>query len=319
MQGSLKTRPAWSQFLILIGICLVSLIVISLIGTIILASTAGMKLSELTDMAKWDYTKPGVIYVLRGMQVIQFIGLFLIPVFICARLFSTNTTKYLGLTAPSKPGYILAGIAIMIVSIPLINLLGEWNRHVQFPDEIKRWMENAEKEAAKAIQALLSKHTVTDLLLNIICIAGLAAVGEELLFRGVAQRLLIKMFKSPWAGIIVSAILFSALHMQFYGFLPRFVLGIFLGAVYWYSGSLWVAILGHFVYDALLIVLAYFYPEMLKDESTIQMNSLALAGTVSAVITVLTLLWMRKNSTITYEQVYADDNKPVKDHPFDFE
>jgi membrane protease YdiL (CAAX protease family) len=318
MHGLLKSKPAWSQFIILISICLVSFFILSLVGMTLLATLSGIKLTEMGNMAKWDFSKPEVIFIIRGMQVVQFISLFLIPVFLCARLFSTNTKKYLGFKAPSNSIYFITGIGIMIVSIPLINLLGEWNRNVQFPSGMEKWMRESEKDAARSVQALLTKQTIKDLLINIACIAGLAAVGEELLFRGMAQRLLIKMFKSPWAGIIIAAILFSALHMQFYGFLPRFMLGIFLGAAYWYSGSLWVAMLGHFVYDAVLIVLAYYNPEMLNDEPSVKASSLAAAGAVSAALVTLLFLWMKKNSTETYEQVYADDAVPVKDHPFDF-
>ena len=176
-----------------------------------------------------------------------------------------------------------------------------------------------EEEAARTIKALLSRHTIQDLLLNLIFIAGLAAVGEELLFRGMVQRLLIKLFKSPWAGIVVSALIFSAMHMQFYGFLPRFVLGVLLGAVYWYSGSLCVAMLAHFIYDAVLIIAAYYNPEMLEQESTVQFSNMALVGSISLALVVLLLLWMKKRSTATFASVYADDAIPVKNHPFDFE
>jgi hypothetical protein len=316
MRGLLKSRPAWSQFLLLICVALVSLFIIGLLGTSVLAKMTGKSLKELSDLSKWDYTKPETIFLLRGMQVVQFISLFLVPVLLCAWFFSDNTKKYLGLKAPSNVMYFLVGVGIMIISIPLINLLGELNSYVQFPSGIEKWMKDSEKDAARSVQALLTRHTIKDLLLNIICIAGLAAVGEELLFRGMAQRLLIKMFQSPWAGIIVTALLFSAMHLQFYGFLPRFLLGIFLGAVYWYSGSLWVAILGHFVYDALLIVLAYFNPAMINDDQVIKLSSLALGGAVSAVLVVALVLWMRKASAVTYSKVYAEDDVPVKNHPF---
>jgi hypothetical protein len=292
---------------------------VGLVGTLVLASISGLELKQITDMAKWDYSDPRIIFLLRGMQVVQFISLFLIPVFLCAWLYSTNTTKYLKLKAPANPGYLVVGVGIMLVSLPLIGLLGEWNRQVQFPSGIEHWMKSSEEEAAKSVKALLSRHTLMDLFSNLVCVAGLAAVGEELLFRGMAQRLLIKMFKSPWAGIIVAAFLFSAIHLQFYGFLPRFVLGILLGAAFWYSGSLWVAILGHFVYDGLLIVMAYYKPEILQDENVVQANNLALSGAISAVLVVASLVWMIRYSKTSYSEVYAEDVKPLKDHPFDFE
>jgi hypothetical protein len=131
-----------------------------------------------------------------------------------------------------------------------------------------------------------------------------------------AQRLLIKMFRSPWPGIIIAAFLFSALHMQFYGFFPRFALGILLGAAYWYSGSLWTAIVAHFIYDALLVVLVYFNPAMLNEDNLVSANNIALTGTVSFVAVALLIEWMRRKSITTYGEVYADDAVPVKDHPF---
>jgi membrane protease YdiL (CAAX protease family) len=207
----------------------------------------------------------------------------------------------------------------MIVALPLVNWLGELNKNVQFPNGLEDWMKSSEEEAAKTVKALLSKQTIQDLVLNVICIAGLAAVGEELLFRGMVQRLLIKMFRTPWPGIIIAAFLFSAMHMQFYGFLPRFMLGILLGAIYWYSGSLWIAMLAHFVYDGVLIVLVYFNPEMLKDEQSVTATNIALIGSISFAGVVLLIEWMRKKTTTTYAEVYADDDKPVKNHPFDFE
>lgn len=318
MKGLLKSKPAGNQFLLLISIALVSFFILGRVGVKILGLITGVSDNAMLDTTKINLSEPVYIAYMRGMQVIQFIALFLIPSIICAELFSTNPKKYLGLKKPSINLYLIAGIAAMIVAIPLVNWLGALNKNIIFPSGIEQWLRSSEDEAARTTQALLSKHTINDLLLNVILIAGLAAVGEELLFRGMVQRLLIKMFKSPWPGIIVTAILFSAMHMQFYGFFPRLLLGILLGAIYWYSGSLWTAILAHFVYDGLLIVLVYFNPEMLNDDTVVKTSSLALAGSISFVLVVLLIEWMRKKTRATYDEVYADD-EPAKNKPFDFE
>jgi hypothetical protein len=207
----------------------------------------------------------------------------------------------------------------MVLAIPFAEYLGLLNRNIPFPDSWASWMKDAEADAEKTIKILLSKHTAKDLFLNIVFIAGLAALGEELLFRGMAQRLLIKMFKNPWAGIIIAAAIFSAIHMQFYGFLPRFALGVLLGAIYWYSGSLWVAIAAHFVYDALLLILVFFNPEMEANSETVKMNNIALLAAISFILVVAGIWWMQQRSSTRYQQVYADDDIPVKDHPFDLE
>jgi membrane protease YdiL (CAAX protease family) len=250
------------------------------------------------------------------MQVVQFIGLFLIPTALAAWLFADRTRPYLQLKAPHRPGYWMTGIGIMLLAIPFSIWLGELNKQLPFSPEMRQWMQQAEDEANRTVKALLSQRSVKDLLLNLVFIAGLAAVGEELLFRGVLQRLLIKWFRSPWWGIIISAALFSAIHLQFMGFFPRLLLGILLGAVFWYSGSLWVAIAAHFVYDAVLIIAAWRSPEMLNDDTTIPMQQLALAGTISFAAVVFLLEWIRRRSRTRFEDVYAADQEPYKDQPF---
>lgn len=316
MKGLLKSKRPSTQFLLLICFALASFFLVGLLGTVLLSRISGMSLQDMSESSKWDYNSETLVTVIRGMQFIQFIALFIIPSFLCAWLYSTNSREYLGLRPPSRPVYFLAGIAVLLLALPLVNLLGEWNRGIPFPSGLAQWMKEQEEEAAKSIKALLSRHSIQDLAWNIISIAGLAAVGEELLFRGMVQRLLIKWFKSPWAGILVAAFLFSAMHVQFYGFLPRFVLGILLGAVYWYSGSLWTAILAHFVYDAFLIVLVYFNPASLNDENSLNVSGLAFVAVLSGAAVGALLWWMRSKSSTRFEEVYAPDAEPLKDHPF---
>lgn len=316
MRGFLKNRSGGNQFLLVISIALVSFFIVGMIGTLVVAKMTGLSLGQLSDTSKWDFNHPQLVTAIRGMQVVQFIGLFIIPSALAAWLFSEKTSPYLRLQAPHRPGYWLAGIGIMLLAIPFSIWLGELNKQLPFSPDMRQWMQQAEDEANRTVKALLSRRSVTDLLLNLVFIAGLAAVGEELLFRGVLQRLLIKWFRSPWWGIIISAALFSAIHLQFMGFFPRLLLGILLGAIFWYSGSLWVAIAAHFVYDAVLIYAAWRSPEMLNDDTTVPATQLALAGTISFAAVVFLLEWIRRRSRTRFEEVYAADQEPFKDHPF---
>lgn len=318
MKGLLKTKPAGNQLLVLIGIALVSLFFIfNMVGVSVMSAITGIKTAELMDSAKIDFSKPGMITYLRGMQVFNFISLFMVPSIAGAWLFSDQPKKYLGLQRKASFNYWIVGVGVLLIALPLVTGLGLLNREIPFPDSMAKWMMAKEEDAARTFRALLSRSTVQDLIINIICIAGLAAIGEELLFRGMIQRLLIKIFKNPWAGIIATAFLFSAMHLQFYGFIPRFMLGILLGLVYWYSGSLWIAMLAHFVYNGVQIVMVYNNPAMLKDDTAgVSVPAVAMASALSAALVVLAVIWMRKKSTITYTEVYADDSVPVKDHPF---
>lgn len=321
MKGSLKTRSGLNQFLLFVSVAIVSFVVLSAIGGLVVYQIYGkaMGMKGIQDLVKINYDHPNAPNFIRGLQVVQFISLFIIPSFLCAYLYSGQIKKYLGLKPPPHTLYWIYGIAVMLLALPLANFVGVLNRQLPLPKLIDDWMKATEAEAAKATFALLSHHTLKDLLLNLVFVAGLAAVGEELVFRGMIQRLLIKVFKSPWAGIIVSAILFSAIHMQFLGFLPRFLLGILLGAIYWYSGSLYAAMLAHFIYDAFVITVAYFMPETLKESAKPfdgSIAALAAGAVLSLAIITYLIQWMKKRSVENFETVYGNDSLPLKDHPF---
>jgi hypothetical protein len=94
MKGLLKSKSAGSQFLLLISIAMVSFFLLGLLGTMILSAITGINVIELSDSSKWDFKNPGIITFIRGMQVVQFISLFLVPSLLCARFFSTDSIKF---------------------------------------------------------------------------------------------------------------------------------------------------------------------------------------------------------------------------------
>jgi len=306
-KGFYQERSSGQQLLLLLSLSLMSFFIIGLLGTLLLSAITGITVEQLATISKMKTPHPQLGFFIRGMQLAQFLGLFLVPSWLAARLFSTQPSReYLKLSRPVHPGFWLIGITVLLFSLPLVQWLGELNRVVEFPPALADWMKQQENEANDTVKALLSLRTVKDLLLNIVFVAGLAAVGEELLFRGVLQRMFLRQFGQVWPAILLSAFLFSALHMQFYGFLPRFVLGILLGAIYSYSGSLWTAILAHFFYDALLIVLVYFNPVLLQDEPVVGPQTLMYSGLVSALLVTMHLHWMIRHTATDEQQDNPD-------------
>ena len=99
--------------------------------------------------------------------------------------------------------------------------------------------------------------SIIDLVFNLLVIAIIPAIGEELFFRGYLQQKLIKWNRSPHIGIIITAILFSIIHFQFSGLIPRFILGVLLGYIFYWSSSLWIPIIAHFVNNAQVLIIAY--------------------------------------------------------------
>jgi len=313
MKGLLAHRSPLNQLLTLVGIALFSFFTIGLIGTIALQSITGLSVDALADLKPESMNKPGVLTFLRGMQLVQFIGLFLVPSLICARLFSPEPNQFLGFRQPNLRAFWFWSILIMLISLPFIQFIGELNQRIVFPGGLKEWFQSKEKSAENTVKALLSVDTPQDLLLNIFFIAVLAGVGEELLFRGMVQRLLVRRF-GTWVGILVAAALFSGMHLQFYGFFPRFLLGIVLGILYAFSGSLWVAMLAHFFYDAMLITAAYLNPDLIENDSVVPFVKLILPAMISLLLSIWVIRQMiqRAQELPPDEPVYEseDPNNP---------
>ena len=320
MQTYLKTRPVWIQLLLFIGMAFGILMVVFLIGGLVLSQITGISLMEMNNPGTLDPKTPNVLALIRGMLLLQFVGMFLVPSLLFAYFSDPKPLNYLGLKPASSSLYWILGILAMLVAVPMVEYTGLINRDLPFSPEMRNMMQSMEDEAARTLQLLLGRSNVTDLVLNVIFIAAFAGVGEELFFRGIIQRLFIRATRSPWLGIIIAAFLFSFFHFQFFGFIPRFLLGILLGGIYWYSGSLWPAIIAHFVYDAFFITLAFFNPELVTnaDASLVNKSYLAVAALVSAALVVGIVWIMKKNSRTNFEEVYGDELNPPspKAHPF---
>jgi hypothetical protein len=141
----------------------------------------------------------------------------------------------------------------MLSAQPLINWMAELNSLMPAPE----WMHDSEKEAAAITKIFLQMNGAGDFMINLLMIALIPAIGEELLFRGLFQPLFQKITNNPHLGIWLAAILFSALHMQFLGFFPRMFMGAAFGYLLLWSGSLWLPIVGHFINNAGAVFIAF--------------------------------------------------------------
>jgi len=156
---------------------------------------------------------------------------------------------------------LIVSILATVSFLPFSNWLSYLNSFLQLPsfmNEIEIWMRNSEDYATKITQAFLNVNSVPELFYNILLIAIIPALGEEFLFRGLLQRIFIEWTKSKHWGIWISALAFSAIHLQFFGFLPRLFLGLFFGYLLEFTGSLWLPILAHFINNLTGVLLSYF-------------------------------------------------------------
>jgi len=286
MIGHLRIKSPWKQLAVLLAFPLV----------LVLAS-----LMTADKAPKINLTDPEAINAMKWAQALSSIILFLVPTFLFAVFTFTGKYGYfLGFKKAEKPNmYVLAALCILL-AFPFVVLLGQLNQMIPLPPSVVE----LENKANGQIEAFFKSTKAIDVITNVFIIGLLPAVCEELFFRGALQRILIQITKSPWAGIIITAFLFSALHFQFQGFFPRMFLGIVLGALYWYSGSLWPSILAHFVNNAVQVIAVSFIPKLI----TTNPDTPILASIISGVAVWAILWYYQRSSTITYAKVYQPDD-----------
>lgn len=194
---------------------------------------------------------------IRATILIQDLFVFILPP-LATQFFiwKTSTKKTLLLNKPIL-STIIWGILAIITIGPFIDFVSTWNQSLHLPQSmhsIEQWMINSEKEAEIMLSSITNTTTWGGFLSNLFIISIMAGIGEELFFRGVLQKIVINWTRSAHIGIIVTAIIFSAIHFQFFGFFPRLILGVILGYLYLYSRSLWVPIIIHALNNALTII-----------------------------------------------------------------
>ena len=200
----------------------------------------------------------GTITDLKNLQIIQTLSQvvgFLIPAVVYAMLVYEKPFNYLGFN--KIPIWSLLGIVAMFTIIPFLGMVNDWNDGIVFPESmraIEEQLRSTQQKSEEIIKTFISQGTLCS---SLLIVALLAAVSEELLFRSVIQKALVKIFKNAHVAIVVTAIVFSAFHMDFFGFFPRFILGVMLGYMFWMSGSIIPSMLMHFVNNATIVMLYY--------------------------------------------------------------
>lgn len=197
---------------------------------------------------------------LRIATLINDIIMFVMPPVICAVIYSYRPAEYLRVaSAPGLTPLILA-VGTMICSIPMMNMIIEWNEGLSLPSSLaamESWMREAEQRAGDTVNTLMGGSSAGSLILSILIVGVLAGFSEELFFRGGIQRLLVSGRVNPHVAIWVTAFLFSAIHLQFFGFFPRLLLGAFFGYLLYWTKNLWVPIVCHILNNSIVATVTW--------------------------------------------------------------
>ena len=261
---------------------------------------------------------------LKALQAMQVLFLFILPAMAVAWLFQERPAQWLGLTTFPAPKVWLYAFLLMLVMVPGINLLSYWNQQLSLPaclSGVEEQMKLLEEKSAELLRQFMDTTSFAGFLVNLGLMALLPAIGEELTFRGVLLHTLAPRTRNPepsnyrsrlaeirtqnrtpHLAIWVTAIIFSFVHFQFYGFVPRMLMGALLGYMLCWTGSLWIAMLMHFTNNTIVTILYFICLRGGYDTATLDAigsGDTLWLGILSIIVTVVGIYLFRRSLTMS--------------------
>ncbi|TAH22729.1 MAG: CPBP family intramembrane metalloprotease [Cytophagales bacterium] len=283
-----------SSLLIFILVVLVGFFIANFLGFVATLPFMDYDLEIMTKLMENPSNFPETRIAFLVMQGVTAFCIFILTSLIYLR-FVDNTSLVKKLFISSNLSTVLlllfVTVALTIIEMPLIGWLGEWNQGWVFPENFQNWAK-AHEERMKELTIFITEfHTFEQFVLGFVVIAIIPGIGEELLFRGLLQNKLKDLFGNAHIAIWVSAIIFSAIHFQFYGFAPRMLLGAIFGYLYYWSGNLTYAMLAHFINNGFTVLMMYLYQQQ-QIEIDIEKEQIPLDMASMSLIIVSILLFL---------------------------
>jgi len=253
-------RPPWlSVSMILIVTLMGFMIVGPLIGFFLAWPFSGYSLLEFVERLTNPIGDPGMKIPQFIVQAgATFIGLLVVPYLYAVRTEKINAKDLFKGNITALTLLITLGIVIFFMGFNSVII--EWNAKISFPEFMKgfeTWARRTEDLGAAITKYLTQFDSIGQFIIALTVIAVFGGIAEEFVFRGLLQPALHRATGNIHAAIWIAAILFSALHMQFFGFVPRMLLGALFGYLYYWSGNLAVSMFAHFVNNASSVIAIY--------------------------------------------------------------
>lgn len=262
LKGTLAGNSFFSQLIVLVVLVVAGTVVASLISAVIVL-TAGVDTAKI--LAGESYLSDLSPNALRFIQTISVVCMFLLPALAAAYLFSFRLPDYL--SAGKLPGgraLVLTAVSVVFFA-PFNSVVTVLNMQMELPASLaplEEWMRQQEESAEYMIRQLTAGEGLGNLLSNIYVIAVVAGVTEEFFFRGALERILGKALRNHHVVIWITAIIFSAVHLQFFGFLPRLLVGAYLGYLLYWSKTIWLPVFAH-IFNNTCAIFQMRYPALL--------------------------------------------------------
>jgi membrane protease YdiL (CAAX protease family) len=282
-----------SQFAFLLGLMGVCMIISAFLVGFIGMQTLNVPFKEVPRLLNL----PENVNLSRVLNTVASFLCFLVPAFALARVLSKKPFSQLGFQSAISGKQVLLLLVLTLTSIILSGSLGTLNEWIPLPHKWYIKAKELEDTYKAAMMSMAAMKTFTDYLLALLVLAAAPALFEEVLFRGGFQQVFVGWTNNKWAGIIITSILFSAIHFSYFGFLPRMVLGLVLGLIFYYSKNLWLSILLHFLNNALVVTQLYVAGKQGKSiEKTVDENVPVWWGVFALVVLVILLRSFKKES-----------------------
>ncbi|MFY0602234.1 MAG: CPBP family intramembrane metalloprotease [Cyclobacteriaceae bacterium] len=262
MQNILKDQSSnpGVSLLILVAMVVVGLLVFQVLGVVFSLPLFGLDLDMAVEIMENPYSQSDGKAYLIVIQAFTSIGAFIItPLVFIRYILKLNFLEFTNIPKPAIQPILMTVVLVFCFMIANSALI-EFNQNLTLPDFLsgfEKWARDYEDAAERLTIYLTQFDSVGYFLVTVVIIAVVPAIGEELLFRGLIQNLFNHIIKNHHLAIWISALLFSAFHFQFYGIIPRMMLGVLFGYIYLWSGSLTLAMVGHFVNNALSLSMMY--------------------------------------------------------------
>jgi uncharacterized protein len=236
----------FSQLALLLAFCGAGIIVSSIITGIIGNIVLHVQLKDLADAL----LKPENVQVSRLLQVLTTFFIMALPAFMVTAINGGNAVERIGFNEVMSGSQVLIVVFMVIAGFFISGALSELNQMIPITKSATNYFQKLENEYNKQVMVLGNMKSTADFILSMIVLALVPAIFEEMLFRGTLQQITIALTRNAFAGILITSIFFSAVHLSYYGFLPRLFLGIMLGYIFYFSKNLWLSIIAHFLNNA---------------------------------------------------------------------
>lgn len=220
--------------------------------------------SQGTDLTEALLTMNDNISFMRFMQALSQVFCMLLPALLFAFMFHSDVVDFFKLRfARTQIVVSLIGCVAFVAIIPVIDIVTQWNNALHLPEsmsDIEQYIRNLGLQSEEMVAMFLEQDGgILLLLANIVVMAVVPAVCEEFIFRGAMQQTCAKWFGNHHWAILLTAAVFSIIHFDLFNFMPRFLMGLLLGYIYYYSGTIWASVMAHFTNNALVVFMYYFF------------------------------------------------------------